>query len=165
MDLENKVTNLELSKKLRELGIEQKSLFYWEYYSSGVYVINYYTEIEHIKSVPEHFEVQFYSAFTSDELMDLLPCYVDTNKIEPYNYFGLQVHKRSATNIQYIVKYICDTQGTDRYGNMSDISLNKNIYDENLANALAKMLICLHEEKLYVKRAAVNLNELLKEKK
>ena len=30
MKLENQVVSLELAKKLKELGFEQKSLFYWD---------------------------------------------------------------------------------------------------------------------------------------
>ena len=140
----------------------KKVYFIGEHYSSGVHVLDYVTEIEHIGSVPEHFEVKFISAFTSDELMDLLPCFVDTKKGEPYNNFWLEVHKRRAKNIQYSIKYICDTQGIDRYGSLATVTFtNRNIYDENLANALAKMLILLIEENLYVKREPIDTSEML----
>jgi hypothetical protein len=146
MELEKKVTNLELSKHLKNLGVEQKSLFLWEYYNSGVQMLSYHTEIEHIGSVPEHFNVKFCSAFTSDELMDLLPCFIDTKENGPYNNFCLEIHKRSEKNIQYVIKYVCDTQGIDRYGNLASVFCPvSNVHDEKLADALAKMLILLIE--------------------
>jgi|SRR5579872_1445008 hypothetical protein len=158
MDLNDKVINLLLAQQLKELGIEQKSLFYWEYLNEKAYGLKYmiHTVCPRDKEGFKHF-----SAFTSDELIDLLPSFVDTKKGEPYNIFCLEVHKRSAKNIQYCVKYICDTQGVDRYGAFAKVTFtNRNIYDENLSNALAKMLILLIEENLYVKREPIDTSEI-----
>src|SRR5271170_643228 len=146
MNLKEKVTNLEFSKHLKELGIEQKSLFYWEYFNENAYDIKYFPFA--ICPLNKN-RYQHFSAFTSDELMHLLPCFIDTKKGEPYNNFYLEVHKRSEKNIQYCIKYVCDTQGINRYGNLTIVEFYKKpIYDENLSNALAKMIIFLMDEKL-----------------
>jgi hypothetical protein len=159
MDLKSKVVNLVLAEKLKELSVEQKSLFYWEYLNEKAYSLKYFI---HSVCPRDADGFKHFSAFTSDELMDLLPCFVDTKKGEPYNNFWLEVHKRAAKNIQYAVKYICDTQGIDRYGSLATATFtSRNIYDENLANALAKMLILLIEENLYVKREPIDTGEIL----
>lgn len=35
MKLEDQITSLELSKKLKNLGVEQESLFYWQLFNNG----------------------------------------------------------------------------------------------------------------------------------
>lgn len=62
MKLENQVCSLELAKKLKELGVKQKSLFCWVYQD----------DIERYELVymPGHHWV---SAFTASELGDMLP--------------------------------------------------------------------------------------------
>lgn len=162
MDLKNKVVNLEIAKHLKELGIEQKSIIKWLKwipkkgcsYTENEWKLSFYRGTEG--------KYEWISAFNSDELMDLLPSFIDTKKGEPYNNFGLEIYKRSAKNIQYIVKYVCDTMGVDRYGSLAKVTLtNRNIYDENLSNAIAKMLILLIEENLYVKREPIDIEEVL----
>ena len=59
--LENQVCSLELSKKLKELGVEQSSLFY--YLIGGI--------VPRIEALPLMGE-NHYSAFTSDELMEII---------------------------------------------------------------------------------------------
>jgi hypothetical protein len=70
MKLEQQVTSLELSKKLKELGVPQNSLFYWEEYLVG--------ENEYMGNKIVAFgewecdEDEHLSAFTVAELGDLL---------------------------------------------------------------------------------------------
>jgi hypothetical protein len=56
MKIEPQVTSLELSKRLRELGVKQESLFYWGDKPS---------------------DIECYSAFTASELLDLLPSFIN----------------------------------------------------------------------------------------
>lgn len=159
MDLTDKVISFGLAEQLKELGVEQKSLFYWEYFNEKAYGLKY---MIHTVCPRDGENIKHFSAFNSDELMDLLPSFIDTKKCEPYNNFGLEIYKRTVKNIQYIVKYVCDTQGIDRYGALAKVTFtNRNIYDENLSNALAKMLILLIEEKLYIKREPIDTSEIL----
>jgi hypothetical protein len=105
MKLENQVTNLELSKKLKELGVKQTSTFYWK---DGY--LNFQPSVGNGE----------YSAFTVAELGELV--------MKPVN-----------VNCGYSVManmYVC------HYGR------KRASMDKNLANALAKMLIYLIENKL-----------------
>lgn len=61
MKLENQVTSHEISKRLKELGVKQESLFYWEPQSNGIFEI---TRWYHKDSI---------SAFTVAELGEMLP--------------------------------------------------------------------------------------------
>lgn len=157
------ITSLDLSIYLKDLGIDHsKANLSWikhdyqKKYHIGFTRYNGAGSIESINSLEQ------YPAFNSDELMEMLPCFVDIKKNEPFNNFYLEVHKRSEKNIQYCIKYICDTHGMDRYGNFAIFKFYKsNIYDEKLADALAKMLILLIDEKLYVKREPIDTGQLL----
>ena len=77
MRLENQVTSLEISKKLKELGVKQESLFYWVEYEKDAYDLwhkiakeVYFTHTRTIHSLPLH---NLYSAYTVAELGELLP--------------------------------------------------------------------------------------------
>ncbi len=163
MDLKDKVINFGLAEQLKDLGIDHnKSLFSWIKHDYQKKYHVGFTRITYEGLIQDRNGLQQYPAFTSDELMDLLPSFIDTKKGEPYNNFGLEVYKRTVKNIQYIVKYVCDTHGVDRYGSLAKVTFtNRNIYDENLANALAKMLILLIEENLYIKREPIDTSEIL----
>jgi len=65
---ENYVTSLELSKQLREAGIEQKSEFYWhKKCGTGIITLVGYCDND-VKCGCE-----YYSAFLNDELLAMLP--------------------------------------------------------------------------------------------
>ena len=64
MELSKQVTNLELSKKLKELGVKQKSYFFWYLFDDGTWDID-----------PEVFGkwgIDKVSAFTVAELGEML---------------------------------------------------------------------------------------------
>lgn len=73
MNIEDQVCSLELSKRLKELGVRQESLFYWwdgdDINDEGHSVSR--IEIENNDSAPSNFVV--YSAFTVAELGEMLP--------------------------------------------------------------------------------------------
>lgn len=66
MTLESQVTSLELSKRLKELGVRQESLFMWQCYPDG----NGYIHLGRLSSFDE--EITYVSAFTVAELGQLL---------------------------------------------------------------------------------------------
>ena len=71
MKLENQVTNLELSKKLKELGFKQESLFYWGK-TLGKFEIIYFPG----NLTKSDAEIGRVSAFTVAELGEMLPEFV-----------------------------------------------------------------------------------------
>ena len=142
MKLEDQVTNLELSKKLKELGVKQESLFYWVYMRlSGAkietkegYSLWYEDDLKHlneqigikIQDVPKD---EIYSAFTVAELGEMLPDETRSEKAQ-------HIQSREP---QWIVE---PSEGSD----FEDIG--QSFIDDTEANARAKMLIYLIENKL-----------------
>jgi hypothetical protein len=76
MKLENQVCNLDLAKKLKELGVKQESLFGWVIFGDGYekghrsYKENYELRSQESKT---YFEDSWISAFTVAELGEMLP--------------------------------------------------------------------------------------------
>jgi len=78
MKLEKQVTSLELSKKLKELGVKQDSLFYWMENITNVEPtkIMFYKDTEsykRTKKVEGGGVIKYFSAFTASELWEILP--------------------------------------------------------------------------------------------
>jgi len=82
MSIENLVTSLELSKKLKEAGVPQRSVFYWEceYKNSKLIAKKIVYKYEIVPDiVPTEMkirygnEVFYYSAYLAGELGELLP--------------------------------------------------------------------------------------------
>lgn len=67
LSLEQQVTSLESSKKLKELGFRQESLFYWCYFQGQIIVCYWETCLD--KGLGEI----ICSAYTASELGELLP--------------------------------------------------------------------------------------------
>lgn len=150
MNLKNQCVNLELSKRLKELGIKQESYFYWNIchdcakeYPSVEWELEAY--IRHGENV---------SAFTATELGDMLPNIVSIKNGTPFDDYRIEItkfisvdEKRNQTN-NYIINYKCTTTEVDGENAWLARHLTNNIYDPNLANAMAKMLIFLIENNL-----------------
>lgn len=130
MNIESQVCSLELAKKLKELGVKQCSLFWWEEYPS---LIN-------LKYIPyrlgmENENIKFYSAFTVSELGEMLPTKIYW-KDESAEYVYLFIKKYPD---EYHISY-CDLD--DKW---FDWFVTK---DKKEANARAKILINLIENSL-----------------
>jgi len=124
MKLEEQVCSLELAKKLKELGVKQESLFYWNIchdcekeYPFGS--VNW--EISYEKNHGENI-----SAFTASELLEKVP-----NELHGS---PLQIQGSSFIGENNLIFYIT-------YPNYVEIFFS----DKNLSNPLAKMLIHLIE--------------------
>jgi len=72
MELFKQVCSLELARRLKELGVKQESLFWWQVCADGT------TELQYQKTTTNYgIPVQeYYSAFTVTELGALLPVVV-----------------------------------------------------------------------------------------
>lgn len=75
MTLENQVTSLKLSKRLKELGVKQESLFYWEWQEGNDYDgWNLQYPLDGDVAADNK---RYLSAFTVAELGEMLPSIVD----------------------------------------------------------------------------------------
>jgi len=129
MKLEQQVVNLELSQKLKELGVKQESLFYWNY-NDAVPKQGWYLDDENLAYPKEH----TCHAYTGAELGEMLP----------------QILKIKKIKYQLFVSVAVDKQWFVVYANEKDYSDNapiKFMMCHNEANARAKMLIYLLENK------------------
>lgn len=154
MTIESQVTNLELSKRLAELGVTQESYFHWHHYLIGDWIVVDGDDCP-IRSLTEQ---KNYSAYTVAEHLEATPHRITLPSGEPYNSFRLRIEKgiwcvgesANTNNPKYTefysVNYYCDT--TSQTADWLFASLTKNMPDENPANALAKMRIYLLENKL-----------------
>lgn len=135
------LSNLKLSKKLKELGVKQESYFWWFKKAQwNVFIIKDFYEME---SIPVNASVESYSAFTVAELGEMLPA--SFKKEIGHGYFPahyyLESHKSAKTN-KHTVSYVAS-------GNDHPIQKhNLYKYADTEANARASMLIHLIENKL-----------------
>jgi len=133
MTLENQVTSLELSQKLKELGFKQDSLFYWGklLHKDEYKIFGLGAEID---------EVTRYSAYTVAELGEMLPNYINI----PYK----NGKTKSPNHFLVLKKYPVDKHnwGIRYYRTSRSINIEKRADTE--ADARAKMLIYLKENNL-----------------
>lgn len=150
MNIEGQVCSLELSKRLKELNVKQESLY--AYVLSEFGTIN--NESYENRIILTHSEISNspnkWSAFTSSELGEMLPNYVLSSDPEPFNGFRIYIEKFISVEgnnkiNNWIINYHCDTVEVHGKQEFFVKKLTNNIYDPNLANAMAKMLIYLLE--------------------
>ena len=129
MELSEQVVSLELAKKLKELGVEQKSLFYWYKFLSGEeFQIQNRIDIKNSLVIKE----ETYSAFTVAELGEILwDVFEKTDWKLLYKAYG----------------EVFDFKGTSWIGDLGIVNLIRN------PNMSAKMLIYLLEKNLIINEA------------
>lgn len=119
MKLEHQVCNLELAKRLKDLGVKQESLFYWvQNLSSGKIGL-----ITANAPADDHYD-NYYSAFTVPELGEMLPPVLNTKRRKYEIFF-------SYWNNGWFAEYKIPSLETAR--------ISKNSWSE--ADARAKLLI------------------------
>ena len=132
--LENQVVSLELAKKLKSLNVKQESLFYWITHPyTGENQVIYYEDRNQLRDDFIDNRYKLVSAFTVAELGMMLPS-------------RLWVDKK-----QYWIEYYFD-DGIKKW-NLYFITENREkvlhiVYEKTEADARAKMLIYLLENKL-----------------
>ncbi len=130
MKLENQVTSLKLSKKLKELGVAQESL--WCHYRIGD---KWGIKTDKPSVQNEHSE--WLAAFTVAEINEKLPNKIYFKEGEPYHLLGGSRDDSGTWYYDYMI-------GGKRLGGAV-------FTDKSEANAGAKMLIYLIENKLVPK--------------
>lgn len=111
MKLEQQVCSLHLSKKLRELGVKQESLFCWAEDQLG----DEKTEIQYVHNIlmDEVYAWKFFSAFTVAELGEILPEVSSGTQLETWKFknqwtCGNERHRESAdTEADARAKMLC----------------------------------------------------------
>lgn len=81
MKIEQQVTSLEISKRLKELGVKQESLFYWSSY--GMKFKKETHELIPENEINPSFMEDYISAFTVAELGEMLVRLLEDNLITP----------------------------------------------------------------------------------
>jgi len=121
VELSEQIVSLKLSKPLKELGVKQESLFYWV---NGELISNEnFQNMDLLERILFSQEVhEYYSAFTVSELGGMLPDWTETVKRMKDDWVCIIRHKHN--------------------------DINDYSFGETEANARAKMLIYLLENKL-----------------
>jgi len=144
---EQQVLSLDLSKKLKELGVPQESLFYWEVpheqrkaHHAVIPIVN---ELPGQENVRSRFFV-YYSAFTVEELRELLPSSIPLyqGSLESAD---LHLTREYNSSTKTIDEWCCWYQRRD-----NGSALIEQFGGSSMIEALAKMMIYLLECKLLV---------------
>jgi len=98
------------------------------------------------KMIDNYCEHQDATCLTVTELIDLLPAVIDTKKDEPFNNYWLQIKKRSALNIQYIVRYVCDTYTAEEISSPIYERILHKTHSQYLDEAISEMIKFLRDE-------------------
>lgn len=131
MELSKQVVSLELSKKLKELGVKQESLYWWSEHTTPAMLWN-----ESALSDVSVKDYPGYSAFTTAELGELLPPYIDVGDES----LGQVIEIRTFTSDHSKGKWDVWYEGVDANNNPCDWWYQT---AETEADARAKMLIYL----------------------
>lgn len=165
MNLEDQICSLEYAKRLKELEVKQKSLFYYQNQPSNDGINDIVISIKEIISTNngnsimntysmDEFDEPIYSAFTVAELGEMLPNCILKPDSAPFDNYRLTIRKfisvdekMNYTN-NFITNYECDSASIHGADAWLTRRLFLNIYDSNLSNAMAKTLTYLLENGL-----------------
>ena len=130
MKIENQVVSLELAKKMKELGFEQESAFYWRNAGQVGWQLENEVWMRNKKETA-------FSAYTVAELGEMLPRYFEENKSTGGLMFSIEGNGEAG------VGYMASG-----YEGLYSLNNPDWIYGENEADARAKMLIFLRTNNL-----------------
>ena len=133
-NIKDSVVSLELAKKLKEVGVKQRSIWFWIRWKDkdkwDVKCPEYMRE--EWKSSPL---IEYYSAYTATELMEMLPSPIRECGEKHYT---LCIYKDSFCD-GYVVEY-------ERWSN-GKIDILRDFGNRKLADALAEMVIWFEEKR------------------
>jgi len=104
MKVEKQVCTLEQAIKLKELGVMQKSLFYWRETLNGFAIsfndndLDFITGMLEPDTVIEDDQINVYSAFTVSELLKILPFRIYHDR---HDYFMKFTHSHKGYRVAY----------------------------------------------------------------
>ena len=124
MKIEDQIVSIDLAEKLKKLNVEQNSYFYYEIYPNDSFEVNYHTLCRSYTTK--------YSAYTSDEILLMLP----RNKDVYYLY-------TQKSDLGYVVFYAY-IQCENLFKIYNDLLFD----NKKLSDSLAEMLIHLIEYNL-----------------
>lgn len=131
MKIIDQVTSLEISKKLKKIGVKQESAFYWAFAHNCT---EYPPKIYYIGNDNPNFIEEHWSAFTVAELAEILP--------KQIRGFDLLIRPMDgSTPLKWHLGYVENNQEGYEYRFERQAS-------DNLANAMAWMLIYLIKDGL-----------------
>lgn len=124
-------TDLETSKRLKELGIEMATPFYWRVCDDG--------SIDYIFMRSEMATVKQPKAYTLEQILEMLPQYIEDNvltgdKKDP-------CHFLMSKNILYYINAGCKFRDTRHFTTSKKTN-------QNLATTAARLLINLIDDKI-----------------
>lgn len=134
MKIEDQVCSLELAKQLKELGFEQKSLFWWCEHENEFKLEYYITDCKQSRGG--------YSAYTVAEVLNKLPKII--HDFKKTNFQGdLYIYYLTGDKL-WVVGYKCDCPILKE----KEERLIPNYCDNNLADAGSELLIYLKQNNL-----------------
>lgn len=137
MTIYDLVTPLDLARKLKDLGVEQKSLFYWKTAQN----INpqLFQDDKPVMAVPKGdgaIECEVFSAYTAGELGELMKVVQPPNE---YDDFPLMVYT-AYTTPECWASFLYDQQGNTKFESSGDTEVE----------AKARMMIHLVSHKIMI---------------
>lgn len=145
LHIESIVTSLEISRKLNDFGINQRSFLYWDSANN----------FKALSFMPENDPVyNRYSAFTASELLNMLPNVIQTKEGYPFDVFMLNIRKSKFVEENNRIKDIYSVNyhsTTFEFKEQEFVCpkpklIEKNVLDENFSDCLGKLLIELIEK-------------------
>lgn len=143
MPITTHVTSLELSRRLKELGVKKESLFYWTYsnmFGNETYYLQYFEPVE--------------GGYNEEHLEDDIPAYL-ASELDQLIAVATNGEYAFITNEELTMGYrvyepIMESEGLEltRVGYKLEIIEGAGIMDENPADCRAKCLIYLIENHL-----------------
>ncbi len=130
MRIRDNVVSLELARRLKEIGMNIPSLFYWRIWNDGSVDITMRHENDFVSSGTGRAVIEKIQAYTAAELIEELPGFIRQPKDKGIKYI-LSIHKFCDG---YVVGYEHCYDGVLKF-------FLQEFESEKLVNALAKMLI------------------------